>query len=224
MRVTLDCVSVNVRISEGKVPAIFLHGNGESSSLFKDVPKYLSPQFKVIAPDTRGHGKSTYAPLSYDYFAEDVKGIADALGLNKPVLVGFSDGAITALKALIEYPGFFGGAVLAGANFAPGGLKRKVRALFKATYFLTRSERVRLMLDEPVFDEKDIAAIDAPVLILAGEKDMVELSHTEKLASLIKGSELKILKGESHSSYVADNRKFVGEISGFLMSVGGKNE
>ena len=199
MRVTLDCVSVNVRISEGKVPAIFLHGNGESSSLFKDVPKYLSPQFKVIAPDTRGHGKSTYAPLSYDYFAEDVKGIADALGLNKPVLVGFSDGAITALKALIEYPGFFGGAVLAGA-------------------------RVRLMLDEPVFDEKDIAAIDAPVLILAGEKDMVELSHTEKLASLIKGSELKILKGESHSSYVADNRKFVGEISGFLMRVGGKNE
>lgn len=220
----MDCVTLNVRVSEGGSPVIFLHGNGESSSLFKDVPKYLSPRFKVIAPDTRGHGKSTVAPLGYDYFAEDVKGIADALGLKKPVLAGFSDGAITALKALIKYPGFFGGAVLAGANFAPEGLKKRVRAFFKATYFLTRSERVRLMLREPVFDESEIAAVDVPVLILAGENDMIEQSHTEKLASLIKGAELKILKGESHSSYVANNRKFVGATVDFLERIGGEHE
>lgn len=224
MRVALTYVNVNVRISEGDFPVIFLHGNGESGAVFGKMPEYLGGGYKVIAPDTRGQGKSTYAPLSYDYFASDLKELIEAMHIEKPVVVGFSDGGITALKALVRYPELLGGAVLAGVNYKPEGLVRRARRLFKAAYFLTRSERMRLMLEEPLFDEKEIAEIDVPVLILAGEKDLVETKHTLRLHSLIKNSELKILKGENHSGYVRNNRRLAEEIKEFLSRFGGQNE
>ena len=37
---------------------ILLHGNGEDSSYFKHQIDYFQDRYRVIAPDTRGHGKS----------------------------------------------------------------------------------------------------------------------------------------------------------------------
>ena len=39
-------------------PLILLHGNGNSSRYFKKQVRYFSAKFRVIAVDTRGHGKS----------------------------------------------------------------------------------------------------------------------------------------------------------------------
>lgn len=39
-------------------PFIFLHGNGENSSYFGNQINYFQRKYRVIALDTRGHGKS----------------------------------------------------------------------------------------------------------------------------------------------------------------------
>ena len=39
-------------------PLILLHGNGGSSKYFKKQIDYFSGDYRVIAIDTRGHGKS----------------------------------------------------------------------------------------------------------------------------------------------------------------------
>lgn len=39
-------------------PLILLHGNGEDGTYFKHQMEYFSKDYRVIAIDTRGHGKS----------------------------------------------------------------------------------------------------------------------------------------------------------------------
>lgn len=41
-----------------KEPLILLHGNGQDGSYFKNQIEYFSDRYRVIALDTRGHGKS----------------------------------------------------------------------------------------------------------------------------------------------------------------------
>ena len=51
-------------------PFIFLHGNGEDSSYFKYQINYFQNKYRVIALDTRGHGKSPRgdAPFTIEQF------------------------------------------------------------------------------------------------------------------------------------------------------------
>ena len=216
MRIPLKEVSVNVEISGEGQPLVFLHGNGESGKLFKDMPALFGTGYKVVLPDTRGHGKSSYAPLGYDYFAEDLKGIIEHLGITGASVVGFSDGAITALKAMVKYPGLIGKAVLSGGNLSPEGLKPSSLKLFKLGYRITHSEFLNLMITEPRFEPDELKKIDIPVLILVGERDLVTREDALLQHSLIPNSRLEILPGESHVGYVKDNRKLYSLIKDFI--------
>src|ERR1043165_7354273 len=53
----------------------------------------FAERFRVIAPDLRGAGRTVHlgGPISYELLAEDVLAVIDALGLDRPALVGFSD-------------------------------------------------------------------------------------------------------------------------------------
>jgi pimeloyl-ACP methyl ester carboxylesterase len=71
--------------------------------------KYLgqfAAHFRVIAPDTRGHGRTVdpSGVMSYRQFAEDLLALIKALQLEKPLLCGFSDGGIIASVASILAP------------------------------------------------------------------------------------------------------------------------
>jgi pimeloyl-ACP methyl ester carboxylesterase len=57
------------------------------------VPR-LAEHFRVIAVDTRGHGRTrnTAGPISYEMLADDLVAFVDALDLSRPLLCGFSDG------------------------------------------------------------------------------------------------------------------------------------
>jgi pimeloyl-ACP methyl ester carboxylesterase len=103
-----------VEAGEGE-PLILLHGGVVSTNLiWEGVPMAyashmgtLSERFRVIAPDTRGCGRTPHGggDTSYGQLADDVVGLIDAFGLEPPLLTGFSEGAITATVVGIRNPG-----------------------------------------------------------------------------------------------------------------------
>lgn len=93
---------------------MLLHGGMVSSNpIWAGVPiafashmDTLAEQFRVIAPDTRGCGKTAHTggPISFDLLADDVAALIGALGLKQPLIAGFSEGAITATIVGIRHP------------------------------------------------------------------------------------------------------------------------
>ena len=67
----------------------------------------LAEHFRVIAPDTRGSGKSVHpgGPISAALLADDVAALIEALNLDRPLICGFSDGGETATLVGIRHPG-----------------------------------------------------------------------------------------------------------------------
>jgi pimeloyl-ACP methyl ester carboxylesterase len=67
----------------------------------------LAEHFRVIAPDTRGSGKSVHpgGPIPYTLLADDVTALIDALTLDRPLICGFSDGGETATIVGVRNPG-----------------------------------------------------------------------------------------------------------------------
>jgi pimeloyl-ACP methyl ester carboxylesterase len=67
----------------------------------------LAEHFRVIAPDTRGSGKSVHpgGPIPSGLLADDVVALIDALHLDQPLICGFSDGGETATLVGIRRPG-----------------------------------------------------------------------------------------------------------------------
>jgi pimeloyl-ACP methyl ester carboxylesterase len=64
--------------------------------------------FRVIAPDTRGCGRTVNPggdAILYPQLADDVVALIGALGLERPLLCGFSDGATTATVVGLRHPG-----------------------------------------------------------------------------------------------------------------------
>jgi len=66
----------------------------------------LAEGFRVIAPDTRGCGRTRHSDgtVTFDLLADDVLALIDALSLDRPLIAGFSEGAITATIVGIRRP------------------------------------------------------------------------------------------------------------------------
>ena len=227
----IECNSVKIyyrRYGEfdGK-PLILLHGNGEDGGIFDAVAKrFAADGFCAYTPDSRCHGKSEKGHLSYDNMAEDmaafVRGILEA-GRNVGeghetsfALYGFSDGGIVALLLAMKYPGLLARIAVSGVNLTPSALNRSFRLSVRLGYFFTRSPLLRLMLKEPNINFSDLSRISAPTLVLAGEKDIIPASHTQAVAAAISSAECRILKGETHASYVLDADKLHDVLKDFL--------
>jgi pimeloyl-ACP methyl ester carboxylesterase len=106
------------------VPLILLHGGSATLESWDDFTPAFAQHFRVIAPDTRGHGKTINpaGELSYPVLADDVAAFIQALKLNKPLILGYSDGAQIALDLAIRYPELASGLVLGGVLYKFGAL------------------------------------------------------------------------------------------------------
>jgi pimeloyl-ACP methyl ester carboxylesterase len=115
--------------TEGKPPILFLHGGALTAHTWDLCCLALRDDFHCLALDQRGHGDSDWAPdLNYSIAAqrEDIKGFAEASGLDRFVLVGMSMGAINGLAYAIAYPETLSALVLidAGPNVRRPGSRR----------------------------------------------------------------------------------------------------
>lgn len=202
----------------GSGPAIILvHGNAQDHRIFHETAKMLKKNYTVYLLDSRSHGKSMCVKtIGYEEMAEDVAEFARALKLKDPYFCGFSDGGIIGLLLGIRYPGIFKKLVLCGANSYPRGIKNWWLKIFALTETVTGDHRRRMIQKEPNITGKELKRISVPTLILAGEWDMVREAHTRYLASKIKHSDLRILPGESHGSYIVHSKKLYYIMKKFL--------
>ncbi|MFP4078570.1 MAG: alpha/beta fold hydrolase [Bacillota bacterium] len=99
--------SLAYRESEsGHRPLILVHGNYSSSAHMDVFFENLPSNFKLIAPDLRGFGDSTYhTPIdSLKDFADDLKAFMDRIGLAKADFLGWSLGGGVVLQLAADYP------------------------------------------------------------------------------------------------------------------------
>lgn len=87
-------------------PLILLHGGTETSQVWGPYLSSLVPYFRVIAPDSRAHGRSNNpkGELSYQLMADDIVALIQALNLTQPLVFGYSDGGQIALEIGMRYP------------------------------------------------------------------------------------------------------------------------
>lgn len=103
-------VTIGCEVRGEGVPVVLLHGFPLDRAMWDAQISALAREFKVIAPDLRGFGKSTLeardAEMGVDMqrYAEDVLGTLDALGVDEPVvLVGFSMGGYVAWPIALRH-------------------------------------------------------------------------------------------------------------------------
>jgi pimeloyl-ACP methyl ester carboxylesterase len=217
---------------------ILLHGGlGHSGNWGHQVMALVSSGYRVVLIDSRGHGRSTRdaRPYTYELMASDVSAVMDALGLEKAALVGWSDGACTALILADKSPERVTGVFFFACNMDPSGTKefvftpilgrcisrhKKDYAQLSSTpdNFDEFSEAVGLMQrTQPNYSARDLAQITVPVVIVQSEFDeFIKREHAEYLASSIPHAEFVDLLGVSHFAPIQRPAQFNRAILAFL--------
>ena len=213
---------------------VLLHGNGEDHTYFRHQIEYFRTRYRVIALDTRGHGKSPRgtAPFTIEQFSRDLWGFMTAHEIAQAVILGFSDGANIAMEFAMAHPQMVRALILNGGNLDPSGVKRTTQLPIELGYriarrFAARSEDARknaemlgLMVNEPHIRPRDLSGITAPTLVLCGARDMIRESHTRKIAQSLPNARLAILRG---THFIASQRpaEFNRAVDDFLKTTFG---
>ena len=199
-------------MGEGR-PVVLVHGNGEDHHIFDiEIAQLVKAGYQVYAPDSRGHGANASQPeYHYSNMAEDMYQFIRAMRLEKPAFYGFSDGGIIGLMLIISHPDCVGTLAISGTNLSPDGLVPSFVEEYTAINKEKNDPLITLMLTEPHIDPETLKKITVPVLVTAGENDLILQSETEKIADMIPNSTMIILEGEDHGSYIV-NSEIMGEL------------
>ena len=218
MRTEVNGININYeKTGKGEQSIVLLHGNGEDHTMFFELSQLLAKDFTVYALDSRGHGESDPVDyLTYDEMAEDVVSFIKKKKIKHPILYGFSDGGILGLLIAIRHPGLISKLIVSGANLKPTGLKNWFLRQCELDYEANHSPLIELMLNNPNITHEELHTIHIPTLILAGEDDLVKEAHTESIHRNIENSQMQILAGEGHDTYVIHNPKLYDVMAPFL--------
>jgi pimeloyl-ACP methyl ester carboxylesterase len=205
-------------------PVMLLHGNGGSIEAFRNQIPGLSKKFMVIAVDSRAHGKSydSDKELTFALMASDMAALIDSLHLDSVYVMGWSDGGNVGLEMAYAFPQKVRKLITSGANFIPdstalpqsliddakrdraaepdsGGLAY-VRRLSPQPE-LARERRYKwidLDLKYPNFTLEQLRSIKTPVLVMAGDHDLIKHEHSLALFRALPNSQLCIVPGSTH--------------------------
>jgi pimeloyl-ACP methyl ester carboxylesterase len=222
-------------------PVILLHGGlGHSGNWGYQVPALIDSGYRAILIDSRGHGRSTRdaRPYTYELMASDVLAVMDVLHLEQAALVGWSDGACTALILAAQSPSRVAGVFFFACNMDPSGVKpfeatptinrcfnrhTKDYAQLSATpnQFEDFVAAVSLMQrTQPNYTAHDLARISVPVAIVQSEhEEFIKREHAEYLAHSIPNAELITLNGVSHFAPLQRPEQFNAAVLAFVGEV-----
>ena len=205
---------------------LFLHGGFGSNEDFTGQTTGLAKYFKVVAFERPGHGHTadTPEPFSFDTMSSYTIDFIEKLNLGPVNLVGWSDGAITALFVALSHPELVKRLIPISASFNTNALPKAdvdwIRTQTPESFrkalpdligrydtlspdgpghFPIIFEKTKKMwLNEPNISPKELSKISAPTLVMAADRDAVTLEHTLELFRSIKNAELCIIPGASH--------------------------
>jgi len=213
-------------------PVLLLHGGLSDTDSYAEVMvSPLQNAFHLFAYDRAGHGRSADQPGSFyfDFQRDEAIAFINTV-IKKPVhLVGYSDGANIALMVAIARPDLVKSVVSIAANFNPAGLVElpvfdpaNISAEDRAEYAEmspdapeTLDFKIAKMHEiwkvEPNIEISEIAKINCPVLVMAGDDDVVKPSHSVELYEALPLGQLSIVPGTSHG-LVKEKPEVVTEI------------
>lgn len=222
-------------------PLLLLHGGMSNSDvMLGSIGAGLSERYRVIAFDRRGHGftADTEAPFHYSDMASEAVGVLEQVVGGPAHLVGWSDGANTALLVALARPELVHKLVAIGANYHFEGvlpfdmvpeapLAQELGSAYAARspdgaghLEVVLEKTFTMYASEPTLTGADLAGISHPVLVAAGDDDMVALSHTVSLYEALPAGQLAIIPGASHALPLEQPDVLTGLILRFLAAAG----
>jgi len=208
-------------------PLVLIHGNSDSIAGMAAQIAHFSPKYKVIVADSRGHGKSGLGTdhLNYPQMLEDWNGLLDYLKVKQARLFGWSDGGILGLLMAIKHPDKVSRLAIMGANLRPDETAvqpwakpmlaeavRQVDAMIAKKDTSENWDIQRQLLDlimtQPNIAVKDLHKINIPVLVMAGDRDVIREEHTIEIFQNLKKAHLAILPGHTHFAPATDPEMF----------------
>jgi pimeloyl-ACP methyl ester carboxylesterase len=203
----------------GHAPVLVLHGGLSDGELLLDGwESSLGATHPLTAFDRRGHGRTadTDEPFHYDDMATETIAVLESVVGGPAHLVGWSDGGIIAMAVALRRPDLVRRLVLIGANFHYDGAfpvdlgddpglalivsRYAERSPDGGEHFAVVAGKFMLMsTTEPTWTTDDLAGIEAPALVLAGDDDLIALEHTCALYQALPQGQLAIVPGASHT-------------------------
>jgi len=202
-----------------------IHGNGGSIAGMTNQVKFFSDHYRVLAVDSRAHGKSqtSESRLTYEQMAEDYNALLDQLNLKSVYVIGVSDGGIIGLLLAIKYPDKVAKLAIVGANLTPDGaftwaqewvaqqeilVNLKIAQDDKTKPWARNKQLLDLLGKQPNIPLADLRKIEAPTLVMAGDRDVIRPEHTLSIFENIKNSHLSIFPGSTHFIAQQDPKLF----------------
>lgn len=208
---TVQLENVNMHYvvyGDGEQPLILIHGNGGSAKSLAEAASYLANDYTVYVIESRCHGQSSDpGTINYDLMADDVAQFIGALNLERPYIMGHSDGGIVALTLAYRYPDMPGAIISCGANTEPSKMKPYFTIGVRINNIFHPNKLNDMMLEQPHITEEQLGRIKVPAYIVAGEHDIMWLSDTVFIHNSIEGSSIAIIKGAGHSTYMSHDGK-----------------
>ena len=205
-------------------PLLLIHGNGGSIEAFSKTIPYFAKSRRVIAVDSRAHGKSVDPgdSLSFELMADDFAALLTTLRIDSADVIGWSDGGINAILLAMRHPKKVRRFVSTGANLTPDSLAliplswkdmQKGYAEGRGKVLATAKEKNDwkvFMLDvlQPNIPMSALQVIRCPALIVAGDRDVIVTHHTVDIQQHIPGAQLWILPNSGHATLIEHADEF----------------
>lgn len=237
-RVDVNGMQMYYEVSGQGAPLVVLHGAYMNiPSMGAIIPK-LAGTHTVYALEFQGHGRTTDIdrPITYPNLADDVAAFMDAVGLEQADVFGYSMGAAAGLQLAIRHPEKVRKLVAASVAYDVEGWQPAFREFipqmnvqmfldmpFAQDYrklaanpdgFPALVEKLIALEHEPMAWEADVKKLEMPILVIAGDADVVTLEHSVALFRLLGGgvmgdmgvplpaSRLAILPATSHTAVI----------------------
>jgi len=233
-------------------PLVLLPGGLMTIGMMGQILPELARTRQVIAVEVQGHGHTADIdrPLTYEQVADDTAALIKHLGLERADVFGFSSGGGIALQTAIRHPEVVRKLVVASSPCKSDGEYPEIRALvasfdpdaamlspMREAYVSTAPEpedwprlvaKIRQSAAVDCDWTQDVAAIQAPTLIVVGDADTVLPSHAVEMFGLLGGgkadaamgglsnAQLAVLPGTTHFSILARSDLLLAIITPFL--------
>jgi pimeloyl-ACP methyl ester carboxylesterase len=223
-------------------PLLLLHGGTVSIEAFANQIPFVATEFRVIAPEQMGHGRSADAidrEFHYHDMAEDTVELMTQLRIESAFIVGWSDGGILGVDIAIHHPNRVRKLACAGTNFRVDGMDKESLQwlstvkpedwprLYREAYErlspdgpshwpIVLRRLVNMFLSEPNYMPEQIAAIRAPTLVIVGDHDMVRPEHALEMFRLIPGAQLCVIPHAGHGVPVSQPKRWNEMVLTFL--------